>query len=128
MLAHLSSSLAAVTSCVKVAFLALMGSRGSSTLSMTNRRCSSFYSAATMWRRLSGKTSVYLLVSINSLPPQRRRRMNVVPPADTMSLWSEEECKAFETGLRVYGKDFHSIQNLYWIGKRKCFSTRYHRR
>ena len=41
----------------------------------------------------------------------RRRRMNVVPPADTMSLWSEEECKAFETGLRVYGKDFHSIQN-----------------
>ena len=41
----------------------------------------------------------------------RRRRMNAVPPADTMSLWSEEECKAFETGLRVYGKDFHSIQN-----------------
>ncbi len=37
--------------------------------------------------------------------------MNAVPPADTMSLWSEEECKAFETGLRVYGKDFHSIQN-----------------
>merc|ERR1719422_2559948 len=27
----------------------------------------------------------------------RRRRMNAVPPADTMSLWSEEECKAFET-------------------------------
>jgi len=41
----------------------------------------------------------------------RRRRMNAVPPADTMSLWSEDECKAFETGLRVYGKDFHSIQN-----------------
>ena len=37
--------------------------------------------------------------------------MNAVPPADTMSLWSEDECKAFETGLRVYGKDFHSIQN-----------------
>jgi hypothetical protein len=36
--------------------------------------------------------------------------MNAVPPADTMSLWSEEECRAFETGLRVYGKDFHSIQ------------------
>merc|ERR1740129_2009926 len=28
-----------------------------------------------------------------------------------MSLWSEDECKAFETGLRVYGKDFHSIQS-----------------
>merc|ERR1712088_830568 len=41
----------------------------------------------------------------------RRRRMNVVPPAETMSLWSEEECRAFETGLRVYGKDFHSIQS-----------------
>merc|ERR1719431_605536 len=41
----------------------------------------------------------------------RRKRMNAVPPADTMSLWSEEECRAFETGLRVYGKDFHSIQN-----------------
>jgi hypothetical protein len=40
----------------------------------------------------------------------RRKRMNAVPPADTMSLWSEEECRAFETGLRVYGKDFHSIQ------------------
>lgn len=47
----------------------------------------------------------------NSDEALRRRRMNVVPPADTMSLWSEEECKAFETGLRVYGKDFHSIQN-----------------
>lgn len=41
----------------------------------------------------------------------RRRRMNAVPPADTMSLWSEEECRAFETGLRVYGKDFHNIQS-----------------
>jgi hypothetical protein len=41
----------------------------------------------------------------------RRRRMNAVPPADTMSLWSEEECRAFETGLRVYGKDFYSIKN-----------------
>ena len=41
----------------------------------------------------------------------RRKRMNAVPPADTMSLWSEEECRAFESGLRVYGKDFYSIQN-----------------
>ena len=47
----------------------------------------------------------------NAYSSLRRRRMNAVPPADTMSLWSEEECKAFETGLRVYGKDFHSIQN-----------------
>ena len=41
----------------------------------------------------------------------RRRRMNnSVPPAETMSLWSEEECRAFELGLRLYGKDFHMIQ------------------
>nr|CAD7411345.1 unnamed protein product [Timema poppensis] len=40
----------------------------------------------------------------------RRRRMNVVPPTDTMSLWSEEECRNFENGLRSYGKDFHLIQ------------------
>ena len=27
-----------------------------------------------------------------------------------MSLWSEEECRNFETGLRLYGKDFYLIQ------------------
>ncbi|XP_077500937.1 mesoderm induction early response protein 1-like isoform X3 [Amblyomma americanum] len=27
-----------------------------------------------------------------------------------MSLWSEEECRSFESGLRLYGKDFHLIQ------------------
>ncbi|XP_022257587.1 mesoderm induction early response protein 1-like [Limulus polyphemus] len=27
-----------------------------------------------------------------------------------MSLWSEEECRSFENGLRTYGKDFHLIQ------------------
>ena len=36
--------------------------------------------------------------------------MNAVPPAETMTLWSEEECRAFELGLRLYGKDFHMIQ------------------
>ena len=41
----------------------------------------------------------------------RRKRMNAVPAAETMSLWSEEECRAFELGLRLYGKDFHMIQN-----------------
>ena len=47
--------------------------------------------------------SLHLASSCTPSPP--------VPPADTMSLWSEEECRAFETGLRVYGKDFHSIQS-----------------
>ncbi|XP_054709767.1 mesoderm induction early response protein 1-like [Uloborus diversus] len=40
----------------------------------------------------------------------RRRRMQSLPPADTMSLWSEDECRSFETGLKSYGKDFHLIQ------------------
>ncbi|PNF37176.1 hypothetical protein B7P43_G00456 [Cryptotermes secundus] len=40
----------------------------------------------------------------------RRLRMNVVPPADTLSLWSEEERENFQEGLQHYGKDFHTIQ------------------
>lgn len=42
----------------------------------------------------------------------RRTRINncVPPPAHTMSLWSEDECRNFENGLRAYGKDFHLIQ------------------
>jgi len=57
--------------------------------------------------------ALYLLLQCgyNQEEALRRKRMNAVPPADTMSLWSEEECRAFETGLRVYGKDFYSIQS-----------------
>merc|ERR1711962_302217 len=57
--------------------------------------------------------ALYLLLQCgyNLEEALRRKRMNAVPPADTMSLWSEEECRAFETGLRVYGKDFYSIQS-----------------
>lgn len=42
----------------------------------------------------------------------RRTRINhcAPPPAHTMSLWSEDECRNFENGLRAYGKDFHMIQ------------------
>ncbi|XP_052065977.1 mesoderm induction early response protein 1-like [Mytilus californianus] len=40
----------------------------------------------------------------------RRRKMQAIPPTDTMSLWSEEECRNFENGIRVYGKDFYLIQ------------------
>lgn len=39
----------------------------------------------------------------------RRRRINTIPTAN-MSLWSEEECKNFESGLLSYGKDFYLIQ------------------
>ena len=51
-----------------------------------------------------------LMCGFNYEEALRRRRMNAVPPAETMSLWSEEECRAFELGLRLYGKDFHMIQ------------------
>lgn len=36
--------------------------------------------------------------------------MNPTPLASTMTLWSEEECRNFENGLKTYGKDFHLIQ------------------
>ncbi|XP_021701424.1 mesoderm induction early response protein 1 isoform X3 [Aedes aegypti] len=41
----------------------------------------------------------------------RRKRINAVPVAEQqMSIWSEEECRNFENGLRIHGKDFHMIQ------------------
>lgn len=40
----------------------------------------------------------------------RRRRLGAVQPTNTMSIWSEEECRNFENGLRLYGKSFHEIQ------------------
>lgn len=74
--------------------------------------------------------SLYLLLQCghNMEEALRRRRLNATLPSvvaisvaatasnqlsgnDTrMSLWSEEECRNFESGLRVYGKDFHAIQ------------------
>ncbi|KAG8244361.1 Mesoderm induction early response protein 3 [Homalodisca vitripennis] len=56
--------------------------------------------------------ALYLLLQCgyNKEEALRRRRLNAVPPSDTASLWSEEECRNFENGLRTYGKDFHQIQ------------------
>lgn len=71
--------------------------------------------------------SLYLLLQCghNTDEALRRRRLNATvvaaavanqpdhsPNGDSnrMSLWSEEECRNFESGLRVYGKDFHAIQ------------------
>ncbi|GFR79478.1 mesoderm induction early response protein 1-like [Elysia marginata] len=42
---------------------------------------------------------------------ERRRKMQAVPPTDVMSLWSEDECRNFEDGLRLYGKNFHEIHH-----------------
>lgn len=56
--------------------------------------------------------ALYLLLQCgyNLEEALRRRRINVLPPTDAISLWSEEECHNFESGLRTYGKDFHLIQ------------------
>lgn len=56
--------------------------------------------------------ALYLLLQCgyNVEEALRRRRLNAIPPADTMSIWSEEECRNFEIGMRMYGKDFHMIQ------------------
>lgn len=40
----------------------------------------------------------------------RRRRLGAVQPTNTMSIWSEEECRNFENGLKLFGKCFHEIQ------------------
>ncbi|CAN8003783.1 unnamed protein product, partial [Ixodes hexagonus] len=55
--------------------------------------------------------ALYLLLQCghNVEEALRRRRMNPALPTE-MSLWSEEECRSFESGLRLYGKDFHLIQ------------------
>lgn len=39
----------------------------------------------------------------------RRRRISSQAPAHA-SLWSEEECRNFENGLKAHGKDFHLIR------------------
>ena len=56
--------------------------------------------------------ALYLLLQCghNMEEALRRRKMTVVLPSDPMSLWSEDECKNFETGLRIHGKTFHKIQ------------------
>ncbi|XP_030630004.1 mesoderm induction early response protein 1b [Chanos chanos] len=40
----------------------------------------------------------------------RRLRFNVKAAREELSVWTEEECRNFEQGLKAYGKDFHFIQ------------------
>ncbi|XP_078264123.1 mesoderm induction early response protein 1-like isoform X4 [Rhinoraja longicauda] len=50
----------------------------------------------------------------------RRLRFNVKAAREELSIWSEEECRNFEQGLKAYGKDFHLIQaNKTRFGKKK---------
>ncbi|XP_021571209.1 mesoderm induction early response protein 2, partial [Carlito syrichta] len=46
----------------------------------------------------------------------RRLRFNVKVVRDGLCAWSEEECRNFEHGFRVHGKNFHLIQaNKVWM-------------
>ncbi|NXC86003.1 MIER1 protein, partial [Cercotrichas coryphoeus] len=56
--------------------------------------------------------ALYELVKCNFDPEEslRRLRFNVKAAREELSVWTEEECRNFEQGLKVYGKDFHVIQ------------------
>lgn len=41
----------------------------------------------------------------------RRRRLGAMQPTNKMSIWSEEECRNFENGIKIFGKCFHEIQS-----------------
>ncbi|XP_053294992.1 mesoderm induction early response protein 1b isoform X3 [Pleuronectes platessa] len=51
----------------------------------------------------------------------RRLKFNVKAAREELSVWTEEECRNFEQGLKAYGKDFHLIQanKQTRLGKRK---------
>lgn len=55
--------------------------------------------------------ALYLLLQCgyNTDEALRRVGMQSVPNPDTTAMWSEEECKNFESGLRMYGKNFYQI-------------------
>ncbi|KAL1783174.1 mesoderm induction early response protein 2 isoform X1 [Sigmodon hispidus] len=56
--------------------------------------------------------ALYELVkcNFNSEEALRRLRFNVKVIRDGLCAWSEEECRNFEHGFRVHGKNFHLIQ------------------
>lgn len=57
---------------------------------------------------------LYLLLQCNYNLEEALRRRRLDPSKyylyEPMSLWSQEECLGFEHGLRIYGKNFHSIR------------------
>ncbi|XP_064424555.1 mesoderm induction early response protein 2 [Latimeria chalumnae] len=56
--------------------------------------------------------ALYELVKCNFNPEEALRRLhfNVKVINDELCAWSEEECRNFEHGFRVHGKNFHLIQ------------------
>ncbi|XP_064188052.1 mesoderm induction early response protein 1-like isoform X2 [Anguilla rostrata] len=67
--------------------------------------------------------ALYELVKCNFNTDEalRRLRFNVKAAREELSVWTEEECRNFEQGLKAYGKDFHLIQanKQTRLGKRK---------
>uniref|UniRef100_UPI0037E96AE1 LOW QUALITY PROTEIN: mesoderm induction early response protein 2 n=1 Tax=Semicossyphus pulcher TaxID=241346 RepID=UPI0037E96AE1 len=56
--------------------------------------------------------ALYELVKCNFNAEEALRRLhfNVKVFSEELCAWSEEECRSFEQGYRVYGKNFHLIQ------------------
>ncbi|CAL1579962.1 unnamed protein product [Knipowitschia caucasica] len=67
--------------------------------------------------------ALYELVKcdFNTEEALRRLRFNIKAAREELSVWTEEECRHFEQGLKTYGKDFHLIQanKQTRLGKRK---------
>ncbi|XP_057193977.1 mesoderm induction early response protein 1a isoform X2 [Triplophysa rosa] len=67
--------------------------------------------------------ALYELVkcNFNAEEALRRLKYNVKAAKEEMSVWTEEECRGFEQGLKAYGKDFSSVQanKQTKLGKRK---------
>ncbi|XP_022381250.1 mesoderm induction early response protein 2 isoform X3 [Enhydra lutris kenyoni] len=68
-------------------------------------------SAACSWTAMV-RSALYELVkcNFNAEEALRRLRFNVKVIRDGFCAWSEEECRNFEHGFRVHGKNFHLIQ------------------
>lgn len=54
--------------------------------------------------------ALFILLQCGHNMTEALRRRRITAPQPSMSLWSEEECRNFETGLRSYGKNFHLTQ------------------
>ncbi|XP_062412515.1 mesoderm induction early response protein 1a isoform X2 [Sardina pilchardus] len=67
--------------------------------------------------------ALYELVKcdFNTEEALRRLKFNVKAAREEISVWTEDECRGFEQGLKAYGKDFHLIQanKQTRLGKRK---------